>query len=321
VTEPARDPRWLLLIHQIPPKPPYLRVKVWRRLQAMGAVAIKNSVYAAPRTEGSQEDFEWLLREVVKGGGEASICEARFVEGLEDEHVEALFNAAREADYRQIAEEARSIARRATDRRLRSEPDVSRLRSRLMAVTDIDFFGAAGREIAEGLVGELERALDASGAGVPRPTSREELRDRTWVTRKGVHIDRIASAWLIRRFVDPQARFKFVPSRGYRPERGDLRFDMFEAEFTHEGDLCTFEVLLARLGPDDRALRAIGEIVHDIDLRDDKFGRPEAPGIEGIVAGLALAHRDDDARLARGAAVFDDLYAYFRKRSREQRTA
>jgi hypothetical protein len=306
----------LLLIHQIPPKPAYFRVKIWRRLQAMGAVAIKNSVYVAPRTDETQEDFEWLLREIVKGGGDASICEARFIEGLEDDHVEALFNAARESDYRQIADEARPIAERGLsgNDRPQAETDVSRLRRRLTAVSRIDFFDAPGREIAEGLVGDLERQVLTAGTPPPPAKRPEELRGRTWVTRKGVHIDRIASAWLVRRFVDGDAHFKFVPARGYRPERNEVRFDMFEAEFTHDGDQCTFEVLLARLGLDDPALRPIAEIVHDIDLKDGKFGRPEVAGIEPLIAGLALAHRDDDERLARGGAMFDGLYEYFRRK-------
>jgi hypothetical protein len=314
--ESGPDPRWLLLIHQIPPKPAYFRVKIWRRLQTMGAVAIKNSVYVAPRTEEAQEDFEWLLREIVRGGGDASICEARFVEGLEDDQVEGLFTAAREADYRQIADEARVVAERgvAGDARLQAEADLSRLRRRLTAVSAIDFFGAPGREIAEGLVGGLERQMQAPDPSVAHATGRESLQGRTWVTRKGIHIDRIGSAWLVRRFIDPEARFKFVPARGYRPEPGEVRFDMFQAEFTHEGDLCTFEVLLARLGLDDPALRPMAEIVHDIDLKDGKFDRPEAAGIDRLVAGLAMAHRDDEDRLARGSAIFDDLYEYFRRK-------
>jgi hypothetical protein len=318
VTEPARDPRWLLLIHQIPPKPAYFRVKIWRRLQAMGAVAIKNSVYVAPRTDETQEDFEWLQREIVKGGGDASICEARFVEGLTDDHVEALFNAARESDYRQIADEARTVAEsgRRGDGRLRAETDVARLRQRLAVVTEIDFFGAPGREIAEAIVADLERQMETRSIEVPPTTRREELRGRTWVTRRGVHIDRIASAWLIRRFVDPDVQFKFVPARRYRPEPGEVCFDMFEAEFTHEGDLCTFEVLLARLGIEEPALRPIAEIVHDVDLKEGKFGRPEAVGIDHLIAGIAMAHREDEERLARGAAVFDALYEYLtRKRA------
>jgi hypothetical protein len=315
VVEPNEERRWLLLIHQIPPKPAYFRVKIWRRLQAMGAVAIKNSVYVAPRTDDTQEDFEWLLREIVKGGGDASICEARFIEGLEDDHVEALFNAAREADYRQIADEARAIAERGLpgEARPQADAEVARLRRRLAAVNGIDFFDAPGREIAEGLMGELERRVHARTAA-PRTARPNELRGRTWVTRKGVHIDRIASAWLIRRFLDADSRFKFVPARGYRPEPDELRFDMFEAEFTHDGDLCTFEVLLARLGIDEPALRSIAEIVHDIDLKDEKFGRPEAIGVDHLIAGIALAHREDEERVARGSAVFDGLYEYFRRK-------
>src|ERR671930_1868166 len=135
-----------------------------------------------------------------------------------------------------------------------------------------------------------------------RPTlRREEYRGRTWVTRTGIKIDRMASAWLIRKFIDPQARFKFVPAKGYAPLEGELRFDMFEAEFTHEGDLCTFEVLVARLGLDDRALVPIAQIVHDIDLKDSKFDRPETAGIDRLIAGIAMGHRDDESRLERGS--------------------
>jgi hypothetical protein len=316
-------PKWLLLIHQIPPKPSYVRVKVWRRLQALGAASIKNSVYVLPRSEQSREDFEWVVREIVKEGGEASVCEARFVEGLSDEHVEALFTAARDAEYRQIADEIRSLEddlpRRtplSEERRRRLETDVARWRRRLDAVVGIDFFGSPGREVAEGLLAGLARRLgpEARAAGRGPKLELDALTERTWVTRRGVHIDRIACAWLVRRFVDPRARFKFVPQRGYRPEKGEIRYDMFEGEFTHEGDLCTFEVLCAKLDLREPALQAIAEIVHDIDLKDGKFGRPEAAGVDHIIAGLAMAHREDEARIARGGEVFENLYEYFRRK-------
>lgn len=148
------------------------------------------------------------------------------------------------------------------------------------------------------------------GAGPDRGApDRTEFRARTWVTRAGIKVDRMASAWLIRRFIDPEARFKFVPSKGYVPEQRELRFDMFEAEFTHEGDLCTFEVLLQHFGLEEPALRDIAEIVHDIDLKDARYGREEAPGVGQLVDGIAAAHRDDEERLRRGAALFEDLYA------------
>jgi hypothetical protein len=317
----ATDGPWLLLLHQIPPQPGYFRVKMWRRLQALGAVAIKNSAYVLPRTDQAREDFEWVLREIIKQGGEASLCEARFVDGLRDDQVEALFNAARDAEYGLIAAEARRVADSlpseetvAESRRAQVEAEVARLKRRLAEVSALDFFGAPGREAAEGLVASLEARLQRRVQTVADGRQLGDLRGRTWVTRKGIHIDRIASAWLIRRFIDPAAIFKFVPGRGCRPEPGELRFDMFEAEFTHEGDLCTFEVLLARLGLDDPALRPIGAIVHDIDLKDAKFDRPEAAGIDRLIAGIAMRHREDEDRLARGEAVFDDLYEYFRRK-------
>ena len=319
---------WLVLIHQLPPKPAGLRVKVWRRLQGLGAVPIKNSVYVMPNTDEAREDFEWMLREIQQGGGDASLCEARLVDGLTDDQVRDSFLKARESDYRALATEVRTFAQQAIPRRNRAlsdemrgqlEPPLARLRKRLMDIGAIDFFGAPGREAVEGLLRDLEDRLSDSKlrARTTAASSRRtaDVQERTWVTRTGVHIDRIASAWLIRRFIDPAARFKFVPARGYRPDPDELRFDMFDAEFTHDGDLCTFEVLLRNFGLGDPGLRPLAEIVHDVDLKEAKFGRPETAGVEHLVAGIAWNNPDDDERrLAQGAAVLDGLYAYFRKR-------
>jgi hypothetical protein len=134
---------------------------------------------------------------------------------------------------------------------------------------------------------------------VPDVPSLKSVRGRTWVTRKGIHVDRICSAWLIRRFIDPDANLKYVEAKGYTPAAGELRFDMFDAEFTHEGEMCTFEVLLARMGSEDSALRHIADMVHDIDLRDAKFAREELTGFTALITGICLDHRDDDGRLAR----------------------
>ncbi len=316
------EARWLLLIHQIPPRPAYLRVKVGRHLQRIGAVAIKNSVYALPRNDETQEDFQWVLREVVKGGGDASIVEARFIEGLSDEQVLALFQSAREADYRDVAEQGRQVAASVPkrgpppeNRRNEVANQIARLRQRLSELEAIDFFGAPGREIAEGVVSGMEARMKPNVESRQAPRSalrREDYLGRTWVTRAGIKVDRMASAWLIRKFIDPQARFKFVAAKNYQAQKGELRFDMFEAEFTHEGDLCTFEVLVERFGLNDPALRAIAEIVHDVDVKDAKYGREEAPGVGQVVTGIAAAHADDEARLERGSALFEDLYASHR---------
>jgi hypothetical protein len=317
--------RWLLLIHQIPPKPDYFRVKIWRRLQRLGAVAIKNSVYVLPKSEQTQEDFQWVLREIVEGGGDATLCEARFVDGLSDSEVEGLFQTARSADYDEIAVEARRLAaipvpksKIKDDRSAQIETDLTKLKRRLAEVVAIDFFGGRGREVVDGLISGIEGRVYENRSGA-RPVKSKtsplsELKDKTWVTRKGIYVDRIASAWFVRRFVDPDARFKFVPAKGYKPLSGEIRFDMFEAEFTHEGDRCTLEILIDRTGTNDPALLRIAEIVHDIDLKDQKFGRQETPGIEQVIAGIAMAHKDDETRLARGSAVFDDLYEYTKRK-------
>ncbi len=310
-------PEWLLLIHQIPPKPGYLRVKIWRRLQRLGAAALKNSVYVLPKNAETMEDFQWVRREIEAGGAEASICEAKFLEGISNPQVEALFHAARDADYGEIAREATRVVRsRGVDveQRLRQ---IARLRKRFDDVTTIDFFGAPGREAAEGLLGKAEQTLlggEESHVETEKKTEQPRPRGRTWVTRTGIRVDRIGSAWLIRRFIDPDGAFKFVPAKGYQTEPGELRFDMFDAEYTHEGDRCTFEVLLKRFGLHDRALLPIAEIIHDLDFKDDKFDRDETSGIAQVLAGLYAAEEDDARRLARGSDIFESLYQSFKRR-------
>jgi Chromate resistance exported protein len=194
-----------------------------------------------------------------------------------------LFRAARDADYAAISEEAKELGRKfpvgkglKEEHARELEAGAARLRRRLAEVVGIDFFDCLGRQSAEGLVASLEARLnpDASGDDRAAPSS-GEYRGRVWVTRKGIHVDRMASAWLIRRFIDPEAKFKFVPAREYQPQKLEIRFDMFEADFTHEGDRCTFEVLLQRLKLNHPALRPIAEIVHDIDLKDGNSAGPK----------------------------------------------
>lgn len=323
--------RWLLLIHQIPPKPDYLRVKIGRRLQRVGSVPVKNSVYVLPDSEGAFEDFQWIRSEIVAGGGDASICRADFIDGLSDAQVRQLFRAARDADYTEVdaaakellqSARSRSAPRRRGMRTSAPEPssraadELARLRKRLAAIEAVDFFAAPAGPGARAAVARVGASLEpppAPGAHreYSRPEERADYRGRTWVTRENVFVDRMASAWLIQRFIDAEARFKFVPGDNYRPGRGarETRFDMFDGEFTHEGDRCTFETLVARFALDDPALVAIAEIVHDIDLKDGKFERSEAPGIERILAGIVKAHADDATRVARAGQLFDELYA------------
>jgi hypothetical protein len=317
------EPRWLLLIHQIPPKPDYLRVKIGRRLLRVGAVPVKNSIYVLPDAGQSFEDFQWIRTEIIDGGGDASICRAEFIDGLTNEQIRHLFRSARDAEYADISAAAHALWAAARHsgpegrqaRATRPNDDLARLRKRFATVAAIDFFEAPERTMAKEALAILEAELEphraTPGPASPRRVDRAEYRGRTWVTRDNVFVDRMASAWLIRRFIDPDARFKFVHEGKYRLTGRELRFDMFEGEFTHEGDRCTFEVLLERLGPDDSALRSLAQVVHDIDLKDGKFGRDDAPGIERVLAGIASAYPDDATRLERAGQLFDELQALF----------
>ena len=282
-------------------------MKVRRRIQKLGAVPLKNSVYVLPRTDDTLEDFQWLANEIAGEGGDATICAATMLSGVSDDDLESLFRAERAADYLAIAEAADAIDQRSP----RAVDELNGLRRKLAAVHALDFFEAPEKDDAERAVTGAEARLRPAEPASDEATQSASTvpRGTTWVTRCDVFIDRIASAWLIRRFIDPGARFRFVSASEYRHSPGELRFDMYRGEFTHVGDRCTFETLLARFGLEsDPALAAIGEIVHDIDCKDEKFGREEAAGIAAVVRGIALGTDDDAQRVERGALVFDGLY-------------
>ena len=312
---------WLLLIHNIPPKPDALRVKIWRRLQQVGSVAIKQSVYVLPLSEQSREDFNWILKEIVDGDGEASIFEALFLEGLTDEQIIALFQNARQSDYEKIVQEARDLLSKRTskgnisDDETRISSALSKLERRFDHVTSIDFFQSPARGTAESMLEELkvkkyEQPAEKSG-GKKEVT---DLKGKTWVTRENIFIDRIASGWLIKRFVDGKAKFKYVSGSKYRPKMNDVRFDMFEGEFTHEGNQCTFEVMQQRLLLKDKALDRIAEIIHDIDLKDNKYNHSETDGFNAILVGLVASYPDDLKRMEEGFQLFENFYNYFQSR-------
>ncbi len=310
---------WLLLIHQIPPKPNALRVKIWRRLQQVGAVAIKQSVYVMPCSEQSQEDLSWTLKEIVAGGGDGSIGDVRFVEGLTDEQVIALFQAARQSDYQKIVQDANTLLTDWSagevdpqDPAVKGAAQVSKLQRRFDEVAAIDFFQAPERGTAEILIQNLAARLSGQSSNENAAMhTLDGLRGKTWVTRKNLFVDRIACGWLIRRFVDRSAVFKFVDADTHTPEPDQIRFDMFDGEYTHEGDRCTFEVMVQRFGLQDRGLVHLAEVVHDIDLKDTRYDLAETAGFNALLTGLAASQPDDDQRMTLGMQLIENLYAYF----------
>jgi hypothetical protein len=302
-----RPHKWLLLIHQLPPTPAYLRVRVRRRLKHLGAQLLKNSVYVLPNSSESAEDLHWLRREILDGGGEATVTLADLVEGATDAELENQFRKASDAEYAELARTVSAVKGPLQER------DMQRLRTQLSELTARDFFAARGRAAAERALAERRPARRATvppnAASLPRPTG------ASWVTRHDVHIDRLASAWLITRFIDPPATFKFVAAVGYTALPGELRFDMFDGEFTHEVDRCTFQTLVLRFGLGDPALAAMGEVIHDIDYKVETARHQETEGVRALVQGICFAHQDDHARVDAARPVFDGLYAYFANRA------
>lgn len=310
---------WLQLIHQIPPKPDYFRVKIWRRLLQVGAIAVKQSVYVLPQTDQAYEDFGWILREIIEGQGDASLAEVQFIEGLTDDQIISLFQEARKADYEKLFEEIKTVgekldkdSKEATETVTKTRNQIGRLQKRLNEIIAIDFFKTSGRVGAENALSSLLSRYTVSNEETSVLKTSNQFLGKVWVTRKNVFVDRIASAWLITRFIDEKAKFKFVGSKKYNPQKEEVRFDMVEAEFTHQGDRCTFEEIIRRFRMKDKALHHLGEIVHDIDLRDRKFERPEADGMNVMFSGIAAAHRNDNDRMEIGSKLLDDLYAYFK---------
>jgi hypothetical protein len=306
-------PEWLLLLHFLPTPQARARVQAWRRLQRVGAVSLKNSAYALPHSPESREDFEWIRSEVVAAGGQAIVLVARAPDQATLDDIASAFRAARAADFSAIAEEGRALLKRAAGRRPPARRGltqrVRRLRERFDETVRLDFFNVEQRDDAAALLDQLDQR---TGRRPPMPAAtatthldRARYQGRTWITRPRPGVDRMSSGWLIRRFIDPKARFTFGDAK-----RGSeaIPFDTFEAEFGHHGTHCTFETLCERFQIRDAAVERIGRIVHDLDLKKATYGEPEGPTVGRLVEGLRRAHADDDALLRAGIEMFEALY-------------
>lgn len=313
-------PRWLLLAHQLPTRPSNARVKTWRRLQQIGAVPVRNSVYVLPNNEQCREDFEWLRAEIAALGGEATVFAADALDHGGGDEIAAAFQRARQAEYRELKREAERLTASAERQRPTTATGrdrvgraVRNLREHLSEVERIDFFGAPGRQEVATSIRALDRVIaDGRPKGDVKPgpapaLSVTDYQHRRWVTRPRPGVDRMASAWLIRRYIDPRATFAFVD----KPAKTDVAFDMYVGQFGHDGPLCTFEVLAQRFGLVGLAITRIGHIVHDLDLKETRYASPEAPTVGRMVEGLRRVHATDDRLLRQGAAMFETLSRSF----------
>src|SRR5258706_1706883 len=317
----AQKLEWILLIHQLPPKPTNLRVRIWRKLQKLGAVAIKNSVYVLPANEKTHEDFQWLKQEIESADGEATVFQAASVEGATDEEIMSAFRKARDEEFAAIAAELDGLSavsqqtrgkHLSVGRLATNESELDKLHSQLESIIANDFFNADKRTPALAAYERCQEAIRAAH-GQPAKASGSRRRSgtldlakyqgRRWMTRRNLHVDRVASAWLIKQFIDKRPRFYFV-AEGETVE-GAIAFDMYGAEFTHHGEDCSFETLLKRFGlSGTKSLRAIAEIVHDIDLKDDKVYRLEAAGGKTNSRSFGKTLRSERQNLSPFCALF-----------------
>jgi len=310
------QPSLLLLLVGLPPTPSSLRVRIWRRLRSLGAVPLKRSAYLLPDTPERYEDFQWLAQEIQREGGDATLLRVAQVENLGTADVLRLFHEPRDHDYRQLAARYRKLLqgldRKSAAASARVHEELTRLTKDHQRLRDIDFFGAPGgaevRRLEEAIAMRTRRPESVRRVEPPAPAlDLGKLRGRRWVTRPRPHVDRIASAWLIKRFIDAEAQFVFAPPAEFPADA--IPFDAPAVELSHHGEDCTFETLVKRVRLRDRRLIRLAEVVHEADLRDGKYVHEEARGIDVAIRALLAASPDDHLVLAQGMALFEGLYA------------
>jgi hypothetical protein len=294
---------WLLLIFSLPSKKASARVGIWRKLQKYGTLALRNSGYVLPNTPASQERFEWLATAIRGFKGEASVLQVQTIDDLPSDILKERFREARKPDYIALMGEIQQLKPSTQSFSMQ----LVRLKRRFEEIAEIDFFDSPRRAKAEEALYKAEHPAATKRLARKGRVSKAEYQKRAWITRPRPGIDRVSSAWFIKRFIDPKAIFLFGSDPQVHPE--SVPFDMYQAGgFGHEGEHCTFETLCARFGTADKKVRLIGQAIHDADLDDEKFGRTEGLTINQILKGWAKQGIPDDELLRRGMDLIEGLY-------------
>ncbi len=295
---------WLLLVFTLPTAKASERVGVWRKLQRYGAIALPASGYVLPNNSMNQERFEWLATSIRSSKGHAAVAQVNSFDELRNEQIEQMFNEARTREYKLLEQELKKLAK--TPNRAKSEPGIVRVKRRLQQIVEIDFFGAPLRARIEEAMHQLEGDTTTIKSRQARKNPKDYI-GRTWITRPHPGIDRVSSAWLILRYIDPQAKFAFDKDLRRHPDA--IPFDMFNAGgFGHVGNDCTFETLVKSFGIKDSRLRLVAQAIHDADLADERFGRTEALGIDRILDGWNKQAMANEEVLRRGMEMIEGLY-------------
>lgn len=293
------DAPWLLLMFSLPANQASRRVEVWRKLKHYGVLSLPSSGYLLPNTAANHEHFEWLAAAIRKYKGQASVVKVNEIDDQPSTQLRQLFVEARSRDYEQLMRDLKKKSSK------RPSAELSRLRRRFQQIVAIDFFNSPLRSRVE----RLFNSTDGLGPGSPANAVkiRKEYLNRSWLTRPRPGIDRVSSAWLIRKFIDPNARFAFADDPRKFPNA--VPFDMFNAGgFGHRGDDCTFETLRKEFGIRDHKVAVIAQIIHDADLEDEMYGRAEGIGLDRVLIGWAHEGAADEELLRRGVEMIEGLY-------------
>ena len=315
---------WLLFFYSVPSKPVNARMKIWRRLAKAGAVQLKSAVYILPYNEDNYELCQWLVSEVISMKGDGSFVSVKKIETMKDEDIIAVFNNQRRQDYMVIEKSLEEMERKTNSVRKgagmqggKSLADqLSKHLREFEEIRKIDFFeskkGTTLMKKFDALLKEI-RSLTVSNVrqtSEVSPRRTEDYQKKIWATRKKPFVDRMASAWLIKRFIDKKATFAFIDEKDIGTlGKNMVAFDVREGEFTHAGNLCTFEALVRTFGIKDKAVKKVAELVHELDMKDGKYNVPAAKGIEDILSGIRKTAKNDADILEKGVIVFEMLYA------------
>ena len=304
--------KWVVFSYSLPSKASSSpRVALWRRLRRLGAVSPTGGTHVLPARDQCVEGFQWLAQEIRKSNGQALVMHVEQFDGLTDQQLVDLFRSARKEDYEEIATQAAALEKAIHEDAEGEVPSqaydiLARLQRQFADVERIDYFDCPE---GIGVAAHLARVVRGLAAGpvwdpeVP-PSTIDAYKDRRWVTRPQPHVDRMACAWLIRRFINPDAVIRY----SQQPEPGEVTFDMRDAEFGHSGNFCSFETMIRAFSLESPGLSAMAEIVHEIDLRDARYLRPEIAGIDAILKGWSLQDLPDAELEARGIALFSGLF-------------
>jgi hypothetical protein len=303
---------WIVYSYSLPSRANTSRVTLWRRLRRLGAISMTGSVYILPAHDDCVESFQWLAQEIQQAGGEALVMRVPQFEGLDDGQLIALFNQGRQEEYEEIAAQSADLERQIAaeeggDGSVDFQSALHKLKKQQAEVARVDYFQCPQGTAVSAQLNRISRKLTPKDTTTPQITSAvmAQYQDKEWVTRPRPHVDRLACAWLIRRYLNADAVIRY----GAATEPGGVGFDMDGAEFSHQGNLCTFEVMIRSFSLDEAALYLLAEIVHEIDLRDGRYQRPETTGVDATLRGWLLADMPDSELEMHGLALFDGLFA------------